>query len=125
MGGRQTQSFKLVWDSFERTENALSVIDLVEEHKQTMNKTTVYRILNRLETEGKLHTFLGKNGLKWYAKCQGCNHGQHQDVHPHFQCNLCGSMECLSVTVAVPKISNHHIEQANMLLLGQCDKCVA
>ena len=125
MAGRKTQSFKLVWESFEQTNNALSVVDLVEKHRETMNKTTVYRILNRLETEGKLHTFLGKSGLKWYAKCQGCTDKHHADVHPHFQCNSCGTIECLSVRVEIPRVANHRIERANMLLLGQCEQCVA
>jgi len=34
-------------------------------------------------------------------------------------------VECLSVSVQIPKIPNHQIDQANMLLLGQCDKCIA
>lgn len=121
---RQTQSSKLVWQVFEKNDNAYSVVELVQMHKHSMNKTTVYRILERFEKEGRLHTFLGRNGLKWYAKCHDCTSNKHSDIHPHFQCNECGKVECLSVSVQIPNIPKHHIDHANMLLLGQCDKCI-
>ncbi|NRA93639.1 MAG: transcriptional repressor, partial [Psychroserpens sp.] len=66
---RKTKSVKMLLEIFESTKSALSVVDLVEQLKSEMNKTTVYRILERLENEGVLHSFNGINGLKWYAKC--------------------------------------------------------
>ena len=108
---RQTQSSKLVWQVFEKNDNAYSVVELVQMHKHSMNKTTVYRILERFEKEGRLHTFLGRNGLKWYAKCHDCTSNKHSDIHPHFQCNECGKVECLSVSVQIPNIPKHQIDQ--------------
>ena len=61
--------------------------------KGEMNKTTVYRILDRLEQDGTIHCFNGKDGLKWYAKCNGCSENHHYDLHPHFQCNNCDKVE--------------------------------
>ena len=58
---------------FEQTHHAISVVGLVERLHQAMNKTTVYRILGRLEDESILHSFTGKDGLRWYAKCIGCS----------------------------------------------------
>ncbi|EDM44510.1 hypothetical protein SCB49_13100 [unidentified eubacterium SCB49] len=31
-----------------------------------------------------LHSFLGENGQKWYAKCSDCSNDKHHDVHPYF-----------------------------------------
>ena len=121
---RNTSSFKLIWNTFNSSKNALSVVHLVQQHTDTMNKTTVYRILDRLEKEGKLHTFLGKNGLKFYAKCHSCTAESHTDVHPHFQCDSCGIVECLDVSVQIPKIEKHKVNRASMLLLGECVKCL-
>ena len=122
---RQTSSVKLVWQKFEENKEALSVVDLIKELESSMNKTTVYRILDRMESEGRLHSFSGKDGLKWYAKCHDCSAENHEDVHPHFQCNECGRVECLSVDVKIPKVSNHRIQRAQVLLLGQCELCIA
>lgn len=121
---RQTASVKLLWQYFEKSQEALSVKDLVIQLKEEMNKTTVYRILDRMESEGKLHSFAGKDGLKWYAKCQDCTAESHIDVHPHFQCNECGKTECLQVDVHIPKVANHSIQKAQVLLLGRCESCV-
>ena len=50
-----------------------------------LNKSTIYRI-NKLEDDCIIHSFVGLNGLKWYAKCSGCTVKEHNDNHPHFQC---------------------------------------
>ena len=67
-----------------------------------LNKTTIYRVLDKLEQDGILHSFLGNNGLKWYAKCTGCSASEHKDVHPHFQCLDCGKMDCIPTNVTLP-----------------------
>lgn len=121
---RQTTSVKAIWKHFESTLDAQSVVDLVKTFEDRMNKTTVYRILDRFEQEGKLHSFTGKDGLTWYAKCQECSSGHHIDLHPHFQCKECGRVDCLSVSIQVPQVENRTIDQAQVLLLGQCEKCL-
>ena len=120
---RKTKSVKRLLDSFESVAGALSVVELVERHQPDMNKTTVYRALDRLEDEGLLHSFIGKDGLRWYAPCQGCDSEHHSDTHPHFQCNVCEKTECLEDTVSIPNIPGRKIEKAELLLLGQCEDC--
>ena len=64
---RQTKSVKPIIDAL--TENkAISIIELVDRFSDKMNKTTVYRILQRLEKSEILHSFKDQNGLKRYAK---------------------------------------------------------
>ena len=122
---RKTKSVNSVLELFENTNEAFSAIDLVERLKSAMNKTTVYRILERLEDEGMLHTFKGKDGLQWYAKCHGCTSSDHADLHPHFQCRNCGKTECLDLKLSIPTVSHHKIDSAELLLLGQCENCLS
>ncbi|WP_299365938.1 Fur family transcriptional regulator [Winogradskyella sp.] len=121
---RKTKSVNIILSIFENAHEALSVVDLVEKLKGQMNKTTVYRILNRLENEGTIHSFAGTNGLKWYAKCHQCTTHNHNDIHPHFECNDCGKVECLEINIPIPKVDNRNIETANIMLKGQCADCV-
>ncbi|MGI9531261.1 Fur family transcriptional regulator, partial [Lutimonas sp.] len=88
------------------------------------NKTTIYRVLDKLEDDGVLHSFLGNNGLKWYAKCHDCSANKHNDLHPHFQCLDCGKVDCLSVKVTLPKIPNRKIEVSQLLIQGKCEECL-
>ena len=83
-----------------------------------MNKTTVYRILERFENEEILHSFRGKDGLKYYIKSK-----KHSSAHPHFQCRDCGKTECLHVNVPIPSVADYKIDTVDLLLIGQCKDC--
>ena len=65
---RKTKTVKLILQEFDKINKAISVIDLVEKFSKKMDKTTVYRILDRLEDSGELHSFVDQGGLKRYAK---------------------------------------------------------
>jgi len=122
---RKTKSVNNLLELFEHTKEALSAIDLVKRLESEMNKTTVYRILERLEDEGILHGFKGKDGLQWYARCKGCSASHHADLHPHFQCRVCGKTECLDIELSVPSVPQHKIDSAVLLLFGQCEDCLS
>ena len=121
---RKTKSVGIILSIFQNSHEALSVVDLVEQLKDDMNKTTVYRILERLENEGIIHSFSGTNGLKWYAKCHECSADHHNDIHPHFECEDCGKVECLEVNIFIPKIKDRNIQSVDVLLKGQCADCM-
>jgi Fur family ferric uptake transcriptional regulator len=122
---RRTKSVISLLELFEQTNEALSATDLVERLNYKMNKTTVYRILVRLEDEGVLHAFKGRDGLQWYAMCKGCTASHHADLHPHFQCKQCGKTECLDVELSLPSVLNHKIDSAEVLLIGHCEDCMS
>jgi len=122
---RKTKAVSTVLQIFEEKDEAKSVVHLIDMVGDKMNKTTVYRILDRLEQEGMIHSFNGKDGLKWYAKCKGCSSKHHHDTHPHFQCTECEKVECLSVAIQIPSLKNHTIDTADILLMGKCEACSA
>jgi Fur family ferric uptake transcriptional regulator len=120
---RRTRSVTALLDEFEKGNDAISAIELLKRLGERFNKTTVYRILDRLEDDGILHSFLGNDGIKWYAKCQNCSKEGHTDVHPHFQCTHCGKVECLSIEVRIPKLANRQVETSHLLIQGKCETC--
>jgi Fur family transcriptional regulator, ferric uptake regulator len=80
-----------VLEILEQKDEALSAIELIERFKLKTNKTSVYRVLERLVNEGTLHSFKGKDGLQWFAKCKNYSYSHHADLHPHFQYRDCGN----------------------------------
>ncbi len=120
---RKTKSVNRLLHAFDQCETAISTIALVEQFKTEMNKSTVYRILDRLEIEGTLHSFIGKDGLRWYALTH-CSHTNPSDIHPHFQCNECGKTECLPISISIPEVYKYNIESAALLLTGKCKNCI-
>ena len=122
---RNTKSVRAVLEVFKSSENPYSSVQLIDHFKGEMNKTTVYRILDRLRDGGVLHSFTDKSGLQWYAKCQeGCTSHEHVDLHPHFQCKDCGKTECIDVDFTLPSVGGHKIESAEFLLVGICEDCL-
>ncbi len=120
---RKTKAVKKLLSLFEPTVSAILAVDLIAQLKEEMNKTTVYRILDRLENEGIIHSFVGSDGLKWYAKCTGCSSNNHNDIHPHFQCTNCKKVTCLPVEIKIPIVENYTIENAAVFLVGKCNEC--
>ena len=120
---RKTKSVKRILNEFEKEPKALSTVDLIKRLSQNHNKTTIYRVLDRLEDDGVLHSFQGTDGVKFYAKCHGCSKSQHSDIHPHFQCVSCGKMDCLDVRVSIPKVPNRRVLSSELLLQGHCEQC--
>mgnify|MGYP000253120837 CR=1 FL=1 len=120
---RKTQSIDFLLAEFNNSADAVSAIELIKRLDSKLNKTTVYRVLDKLEDDGVLHSFLGKNGIKWYAKCNTCTNLKHFDVHPHFQCLRCGKVECLEIKVDLPNIPNRQVNVFQVLIQGHCESC--
>jgi len=121
---RKTKAVEVLLKEFKNSSVAISAKMLIDQLDTKFNKTTIYRILDKLEDDGVLHSFLGKDGLKWYAKCTGCSSDEHKDVHPHFQCLSCGKVDCLSIKVVIPKIKNREIAFSQVLIQGKCEECL-
>jgi Fur family ferric uptake transcriptional regulator len=122
---RKTKSVKTLLHEFDHVKTPLSTRDLMERLGNQMNRSTVYRILNRLENDGILHSFIGRDGLAWYALSNKNHHSQSlkKNTHPHFQCLDCGKTECLPISVSIPEVSEHSVETVSLLLVGRCADC--
>ena len=121
---RKTKTVELVLELFKKVDYAIPVVDVVSTFASKMNKTTVYRILQRLEDSGILHSFLDKEGLKRYAKGdQRKLNSTNQIIHPHFLCDDCGISICLPLEISTPSIPNYIINSSNHLYSGQCQDC--
>jgi len=121
---RRTKSVDLLLEEFQKDSGALSTTSLINRLNSEINKTTIYRVLDKLEDDGILHSFIGSNGIKWYAKCTDCSKHKHSDVHPHFQCLECGKVDCLPVEVPIPEIENRQVTASHILIQGRCKECL-
>ncbi|MAD29524.1 MAG: transcriptional regulator [Flavobacteriaceae bacterium] len=125
---RKTKSLNLLLSEFKDGIKAISTLDLIKRLGKRMNKTTVYRILDKLEEDGILHSFFGKNGVKFFVKCDGCcqtnSSSKTMTVLPHFQCLDCGKLDRLSIKVDLPNFNSSKLNATQVLIQGRCEACV-
>ena len=85
---RKTKTVESLINFFNESKDPISIPELVDEFDGTMDKSTVYRILERLEDSNILHSFVDSEGLKRYAAFNNDDpHSKQEDMHPHFVCN--------------------------------------
>ena len=123
---RKTKSVELLLREFKENKDAISIVELIDKFNKKMNKTTVYRILDRLEKSSILHSFIDKSGLKRYAKGQKkIESSNSYNTHPHFLCEDCGTSSCIPIDINIPIIPNYKIKTSEHLLIGQCKNCIS
>lgn len=121
---RKTKSLELLLNIFDNKNSAISAVELIKITASKINKTTVYRILDRMEEEGIIHSFNDSNGIRWFAKSKNCSSHHQSDVHAHLQCKDCGGIKCLNVEIEIPTVNNVQIDATEIMLTGTCEECL-
>jgi len=137
---RDTRSEKLLRQHHLKITNPrLSVLSVISEKEtatsqpelekilgETIDRVTLYRVLNVFEEKGILHKILDLHGTATYALCsEYCPEHLHQEEHVHFTCSKCNSIYCLNDVqipeIAVPK--GFKIENVAINAVGICNRC--
>ena len=121
---RKTKHLEQVLQAFRQSSDALSAGMLLDALANEINKSTVYRMLQKLEDDGVIHSFLTMDQIRFYALCKGCSSGRHVDTHAHFQCTSCKRVSCVSEEIVLPTSGRARITSAQVLLTGQCESCL-
>jgi Fur family ferric uptake transcriptional regulator len=87
----------------------------------SMDRVTVYRVLEWLVTQGLAHRIAGDDRI-WRFNA-GADEAHH---HAHFRCTRCGQMYCLEETrpqFALNLPSGFRFQHAELTLEGLCPAC--
>lgn len=100
--------------------SAIEILKLAQSKLPELNKTTVYRTLERLEGEKLLESVNLESGIVHYELAQEDEH------HHHFVCNSCTKIYCVD---GCPKELKSLLPQGFLMtghevtLRGICSKC--
>ncbi len=122
---RNTEKQNLVKDILSKTEHTMSAEDIMEAMPIKVNKTTIYRILDRFAAKGEVHFVTGKNGKAYYALCNGCGVSHDIHNHIHFECQECQEVTCLPNKLSIPNLEGFTVNETQFLIIGVCNKCKA
>ena len=106
---------------------AREIFEAVSEQTEGINRTTVYRNLDRLCETGDLPRFKEPNQDSWYY--QYSSEHDHCDEHMHAQCSACGRIFHLEesfVDTFEKRVLDEYglvIDPSKSIIIGKCDKC--
>jgi Fur family transcriptional regulator, ferric uptake regulator len=124
-----------------QTENRLRVLEVVGNNNfplsagdiyqtlarsSTINRVTIYRILDALVEHGLIER-ISTGGR---AFCYGLAPSDHHPPHPHFYCKQCGQMNCLNPeslpidTDPLSKTFPGRIDKVEVRVDGICRNCM-
>ena len=106
------------------SESPMSLIEL-EVALETMDRSSVLRVLNLLLDHDVIHAFEDGRGVSKYEICHGESHCSVDDMHAHFYCEKCDRVYCFE-DISAPQINipgNFQIRSVNYMLKGICPKC--
>jgi len=120
---RNTEKQNLVKDILSKAKQAMSAEDIMGMMPVKVNKTTIYRILERFIDKGDVHFVTGKNGKTYYAACHNCGTSHDIHNHIHFECQECKEVTCLPNKIHIPNLEGFTIQETQFLVIGICNKC--
>lgn len=119
----KTEIFKLI----DGSSRALSHSDIQDQLGDLCNRVTIYRVLERLEEEGKIHKIVNVDGVINYARCSHCEAGHdHGDGHRHihFSCEKCRTVVCIENIVPEIQLPQGYVSHNyNFVVSGLCPDC--
>ena len=102
---------------------ALSHEMIEQQLTMTVNRSTIYRVLNRFVEQGIAHRIVSEDGRQYFAMCTNCDSHHHEDDHPHFQCVQCERVECLPQALKIELPNGYRPESLNATISGYCNRC--
>lgn len=123
MKRRNTTSKIEILTTLKSSDSALSHDMIQAELNTTIDRATIYRVLNRFCDDGLVHRIIGDDGKQYFALCVNCEEKKHQHNHFHFRCLNCGMVECLKNEIEVTLPLGYVSENFNGLISGHCSRC--
>jgi len=124
---RNTVAKKAVFEIIQLNKTAMSQAEIYAKVNNICDRVTVYRILERLVKEVKIHKIVNINGVINYAPCSSCRHEQHlYHDHLHFSCTTCKKLTCIpNKHIALNMPSNYQVAEVFLTVSGICPDCIS
>lgn len=119
--------YKILEEFKDTTLSADEILLKMEENGCKVNKTTIYRNLDRMETDGIVHKFPSSDTTK--SLYQLTIHNANIEEHLHLQCSSCGKvihLDCEYMQSFIEHIALEHdfdLTCDKSILFGLCKQC--
>ncbi|MFN4233197.1 MAG: Fur family transcriptional regulator [Bacteroidia bacterium] len=122
---RKTVAKTKILEYVQNSSSAVAHSDIQQSLKGICDRVTIYRVLDRLLSEGLVHKIVDVDGVVKYAACHTCeDEHHHRHDHVHFSCEKCKKVTCLDAVIPqlnMPK--EYKINSVNFMVSGYCPNC--
>ena len=85
---RSTPTKEAVLNVLAGSRKAMSSDAVMQKVDISIDRATIYRVLNRFCEDGILHRIVAEDGKQYFAVCIKCNEKKLADHHFHFRCTI-------------------------------------
>lgn len=122
---RNTTAKSKILEFVNSSKEAVAHSDIQNSLKGVCDRVTIYRVLDRLLSEGLVHKIIDVDGVVKYAACHTCEDNcHHHHNHIHFSCENCKKVTCLDTVMPqfnLPK--DYKLNSVNFTVSGLCPQC--
>lgn len=122
---KPTSNRILVAKELSKVSNPVSLADLEEALDFTMDKASIFRVLEIFATKDIVHVIEDGSRSQKYELCHGSFNHDISDQHMHFYCEKCKETFCLE-SIPVPEIllpDGFKAHSVNFMVKGICPEC--
>lgn len=123
MKRRSTPAKKAILELLQASGTAMSQDMIEAEVKATMDRVTIYRVLNNFCEDGITHRILSDEGKYYFALCLNCKEEKHSHDHFHFRCLGCQKVECLHEKATATLPEGYTQKTISSWVTGYCNLC--
>jgi Fur family ferric uptake transcriptional regulator len=120
---RSTPTKDAVLNILTDSKKAMSPDGIMQKVDISIDRATIYRVLNRFCEDGILHRIVAEDGKQYFAVCIKCEEKKLAHHHFHFRCTNCLTIECLPVPVQFSLPQGYQVATVNCILTGVCKDC--
>ncbi len=124
-GIRLTSNRILILKALSDAKNPISLADLESRLGYTMDKASIFRVLELFAQKEVVHVIDDGSRSQKYEICHGHGHHSIADQHVHFYCEICKETFCIE-SMKVPMVQlpeGFESQSVNYVVKGICPRC--
>ena len=120
-----TKQKELILDIVKKEKREFTIKEIYNDLNKKVGLTTIYRLIDKLVSEGYLEKFAGKSNTTYYGYVEKCS----EENHFYLKCDKCGIMVHIDCD-CIKELSNHILRKhkfnpnkEHIIFNGICEKC--
>ena len=120
-----TKQKDIILNKIKKKKCEFTVKEIYSDIDKKIGLTTIYRLIDKLVQEGKLHKYIGDDNITYYQYLEECT----EENHFYLKCDKCGLLIHVDCD-CINELSQHIVKEHKFkptkdkfIIHGICDKC--